>query len=298
SSYSESELETLRILSGSVGLAILNAIFMHELKKTQLELAESSRIAQIGYLASSIEHQINNLLNNIVQAGNFILEELKENPQSTKEAQKVISDIIKNAQDGSLIIDELRSYAKREEDVKFSLINLKDVLEKVLKVLYIQVGKFQNIDIKINIDKDVPLILGSFVGLENVFINLLNNCYDAISKMLAYIKEHPELEIKEYKGKIEVNITREKDQIHIHIIDNGFGMTEEVKKKIFTPLYTTKASFDKRREKAITGGTGIGLYTILIIIKNHGGTIRVYRTEPLKGTDFLITLPVPKETGG
>ncbi|MCM8787017.1 MAG: hypothetical protein NC935_03085, partial [Candidatus Omnitrophica bacterium] len=49
SSYSESDLETLRILSGSVGLAILNAIFMHELKKTQLELAESSRIAQIGY---------------------------------------------------------------------------------------------------------------------------------------------------------------------------------------------------------------------------------------------------------
>jgi signal transduction histidine kinase len=74
-------------------------------------------------------------------------------------------------------------------------------------------------------------------------------------------------------------------------------MPPEVQKRLFTPLYTTKGSADKRQQQKLSGGTGIGLYTILVIIKNHRGTIKLYKTEPMKGTDFLIELPVPREKG-
>jgi signal transduction histidine kinase len=115
--------------------------------------------------------------------------------------------------------------------------------------------------------------------------------------MKHYVQQHPELGINNYKGRLEINVTRQKGSVHIHIMDNGIGIPQEVQKRLFTPLYTTKASSEKRKEQKLSGGTGIGLYTILVIIKKHGGTIKLNKTEPLKGSDFLIELPIPKEGG-
>lgn len=299
--YSESDIDVLTTLSRSAALAIDNALFMLDLKKTESELAETHRVAQLGYLASATGHQLSNVLNNIVQASyaaldsDCVLNSFKDSPQAKQEFEKSVNDIIASARDGGLIIDELRDYAQAERDKKFSPVNLKEVLDKTLNVLYIQAHKFQSIDIVVNISPDAPLVSGSFVGMQNVFLNMFNNGYDAILEKKQYLEEHPEPGRQDYKGKIEVNIARLKGNAVIHIIDDGKGIPADVQKRLFTPLYTTKASSQKREEKKLTGGTGIGLYAILVIIKNHGGTIKLEKTETLEGTDFLIQLPAAKE---
>ncbi|MFA4889191.1 MAG: ATP-binding protein [Candidatus Omnitrophota bacterium] len=300
--YSATDIDVLSALSRSASVAITNAITMIDLKKTEGELAEASRIAQIGYLASSTGHQLGNNLNNIMQAGygmldsGLILDCFKDRPAAKTEFERIIADIITNAKDGDLTIEEIRSYGQSEREKKHSLVNLKDILNKTLRMLYIQVGKFHNIDITINIAEDVPSILGSFVGMQNVFVNLFNNAYDTILEKKTYLEAHPELGIKDYKGKLEVQISRLKGNIAMHIIDDGKGIPADVLKKLFTPHYTTKASSEKREERKLTGGTGIGLFTIRKIVNNHGGKIDIYKTELLKGTDFLIQLPIPKES--
>lgn len=291
--YTVTDIEVLSTLSRSAALAIMNAIFTIDLKNTESELAEAHRVAQLGYLASATGHQISNVLNNIAAVASGLLENdtivnsLKSSPEAYPTMEKHIQDIFTNVQDGGMIIAELRDYAKSERDKKFAPVNLKEVLDRTLKVLYIQANKFQTIEIKINVSDDLPQIMGSFVSLQNVFVNMLNNAYDAILEKRAGQAD--------YKGKIEINISRVKGDIHIHIIDDGKGIPPDVLKRLFTPLYTTKASSDKRKEQKLTGGTGIGLYTILVIIRNHGGSIKVDKTEPLKGTDFLIKLPVSRE---
>jgi signal transduction histidine kinase len=301
--YSEADIEVLSTLSRSASLQIMNAMSMNELQKTERELAEATRLAHIGYVSSSIGHQIRNLLASINSIGMALLaspaiaECLTDKPEAMAQFEKHINDIFEFVQDGSMIINELTEYSRPDADKEYVLVNLKDVLDKTLKVLYVQANKFQTIDIVINIAPDAPKVLGSFVSLQNVFINMLNNAYDIIQETKHHIADHPELGITSYKGKIEIVITREKGNVNIHIIDNGKGIPPDVQKRLFTPLYTTKGSADKRQQQKLSGGTGIGLYTILVIIKNHGGTIKLYETEPMKGTDFLIELPVPREKG-
>ncbi len=300
-SYSPEDIEVLTTLSRSASLAIMNCLFMLDLKKSEGELAEAHRIAQLGYLASSTGHQINNVLNNIAAIASglgddeLIADALKDRPQAASLLAKYVQDILTNVEDGGLIIRELRDYAQSERDKKFSLVNLKEVLDKTLRILYIYANKFQTIDIVIDIPPDIPPLLGSFVSLQNVFVNMFNNAYDAIVEKRRYLQAHPEEGIAGYKGRIEVKISRVKNNVHIHIIDDGKGMSPEVQKRLFTPLYTTKTSSEKRREQKLTGGTGIGLYAILVIIKNHAGAIKLERSEHLKGSDFLIQLPIPKE---
>jgi signal transduction histidine kinase len=301
--YSATDIEVLVVLSRSASLAILNALFTIKLRSRERELADASRIVEIGNLASATEHQLGNVLNNIMNAtcgmldNDAILDSLKNSPEAKAAFERIANVVITNASDGDQIIEEIRSYSRQEEDRQFSLVNLKDVLDKTLSMLYIQINKFQNIDITVTIGPDVPAVLGSPIGLQNIFVNMLNNAYDTIQEMIGYIKLHPEAGMNDYKGKIDVTIRRVKGNVDIHISDNGKGMAPDIARKLFSPHYTTKASSDKRKEMKLSGGTGIGLFTIRFLVKDYGGTITLVKTEPFKGADFLIQLPVPRKEG-
>lgn len=298
--YSKSDIEVLATLSHSASLAILNATFALKLKDKERELADKSRIIEIGNLASATGHQLGNVLNNIINFGcgildnDAILEALKDHPKAMADFDKLVKMIITDAQDGDRIIEEIRGYSRQEGNRELSSVNLKDVLDRTLGILYIQVNRFQNIGININISPDVPLVLASPVGMQNIFVNMLNNSYDSIQEIKAYLQSHPEIGLNGYKGRIDINISRSKDKVDIRISDNGMGMTEDISRRLFTPNYTTKASIDKRREIKLSGGTGIGLFTIRFLLNDYGGTVKLCRTEPLKGADFLIQLPIPR----
>lgn len=299
--YSEADIEVLTTLSRSVGLAITNAISMIKLRNREREFADAARIIEIGNYASGTEHQLGNVLNSIIWAchglksDKTIVNALQYDPEANSAFGKRVDAIITDAKDGGTIVKEIRDYSQQGASQQYTLTNLKEVLDKTLRILYIHVNKFQNIDIPIDIATDVPDIMGSPVGLQQVFINIFNNGYDSIQEMKEYIKIHPELGITEYKGRIEVRIRRVKGKVEIHIIDNGKGIQEEVARKLFGPHFTTKGSNEKRKEMNLNGGTGIGLYIMRRIIFDHEGTIALFRSEPLKGADFIIQLPVSKQ---
>jgi signal transduction histidine kinase len=302
--YSEADIEVLVTLSGQASLAILNALFTVKLRNRERELADASRIVEIGNLASSTGHQLGNVLNNIMNAGytaldnDIIVNALKDSPEAKTAFEKIIDAIITNASDGDQIIDEIRSYSRKEGDKQYTLVNINEVLDKTIKMLYIQINKFQNIDINLNIASDLPPVFASAIGLQNIFVNMFNNAYDSIQEMKDYINSNHEPEFSNYKGRIDVTITYLKGTINIHLVDNGKGMTPDIVKKLFSPHYTTKASSDKRKEMKLSGGTGIGLFTIRFLTKEYGGTIKLIKSEYLKGADFLIQLPPASKDAG
>lgn len=89
-----------------------------------------------------------------------------------------------------------------------------------------------------------------------------------------------------YNGKITIRIYKSDNKINVEIQDNGIGMTEESKKKVFAPFFTTKASSSK--------GAGMGLFVIEKIITAHQGQIKV-ASEYGQGSTFAITLPITQK---
>ena len=104
-----------------------------------------------------------------------------------------------------------------------------------------------------------------------------NNAYDAIKERQLLLKEEG------YRGKIEISASQNNGSVEIIVSDNGMGIKDIDKKKLFTPFFTTKATAKK--------GTGLGLYVIEKIIASHNGKIKIDSAYQ-KGTSFIITLPL------
>lgn len=303
--YTEEDISILSALSNSAALAIENALFLIDLKITQAELFNAKRIAELGYMASAMGHEINNRLQAIYSAAFDISDNpaitasIEGNPQIKEIFERDIKHINENIDDATAIINELKIYAKPQDNKAqhFEDLDIRGVIDKALNIVRLQsVQTFSSFDLDIRVPETLPKIQGNFIQLQQVFVNLLNNAHDAILERKQLMSQDTGLgPINEYKGNIQILALQVKNTIDIHIIDNGIGMTGETKKRLFIPLYTSKGSADRKTQRGIMGGTGIGLYTIQTIIHGHDGAISVYDTERFKGTDFLITLPMAGE---
>jgi signal transduction histidine kinase len=108
-------------------------------------------------------------------------------------------------------------------------------------------------------------------------LNLINNAFYAVNERQKNEKD------SEYKPRVTLTTKKQADQVVIEVADNGTGMPEQVKEKIFQPFFTTKPTGE---------GTGLGLsLSYDIVTKGHGGTMEVETTEG-EGTEFVIMLPI------
>lgn len=268
---------------------------LETLKKTQSQLLLSEKLASVGQLTAGVAHEINNPINFVT--GN--INPLKRNFESLKkllqkigglktdgdaktelaeidslkkemdfdytieESEKLLSGIEEGSRRTAAIVKGLRQFSRIDEDTK-KLANINEGIESTLLLLQNKL-KFQNIEVVPSFG-DIPQI-HCFPGqLNQVFMNLLTNAIDAIGS----------------NGKIFITTALEGDRLKISVRDTGQGMPEEVKKKIFDPFFTTKE---------VGKGTGLGLSISYGIIEKHNGTIEV-RSEPGKGTEFIILLPL------
>ena len=128
---------------------------------------------------------------------------------------------------------------------------------------------------------DLPKLKANLTQLQEVFFNLIDNAYDAIKERKDALKE------PDYRGIITISsIQPQDDFLKIIFSDNGMGLKEGDRRKVFTPFFTTKVSSRK--------GTGLGLFVIQrIITELHRGRIQ-FESEYGKGTKFIIELPVAK----
>ncbi len=231
-----------------------------QLKDANERLVKSERLAAIGELAGMIGHDLRNPLAGIKNAAYYLKKKgIEISEVQNKEmleiidkaigySDKIINDLLDYSRE--MHLDQTKILAHTLVDETIGMINVPDRIQ-ILNLVQ------EEIWIWVNADK-----------MMRVFINLIRNAIDAM----------PE------KGTLTITSCQTINYIKIAFADTGKGIPEETLKKLFTPLFTTKAQ-----------GMGFGLAICKRIIEAHGGTIKV-KTAVNKGTKFTIALPIKPKT--
>ena len=271
-----------------------------ELKEAQSQLVQSEKLAGIGQLAAGVAHEINNptgfIINNLGALETYtqnILKALSEYEDLIREIEsdtgkrtediegrfgsihesndieyisKDLPDLVRETAQGAQrirdIVKNLRDFAHPPDDV-IRYTDLNREIESSLSLVWNELKYKCEVTREYGEIAQVPCSPGK---IQQVFVNILINASQAIEK----------------EGEIGIRTFSEDSKAVVQIRDNGKGIPEAVRDKIFNPFFTTKA---------VGKGTGLGLSIVYGIIERLGGTIEV-DSEVGKGTEFTLTLPV------
>lgn len=276
-------------------------VTLDNLKETQTQLVDAEKMASLGQLTAGIAHEINNPINFItsnikplkldLSEVYEIIENLEKLPEDAsadqikeakqsledfdydflkEEIESLVSGISEGAVRTSEIVLGLRNFSRLDEDV-VKLANLNEGLDSTLVLLRNKTKDLIEVEAEYDPNlQDIECFPGK---LNQAFMNILNNGVYAVNAKHFAEGEKPTLTLK----------TREVDSefVAVHLIDNGIGMDEETKKKLYEPFFTTKE---------VGEGTGLGMSIVFKIIDKHGGRIEV-NSEPGVGTEFILFLP-------
>ena len=230
------------------------------LQEKQAQLVEAEKLASIGILTAGIAHEINNPLTSVLSFSKLMLEQMPESDRNYSRLKIMVRD----AQRARTIVRELLSFAK-ENPIHPTVIDINRPVTEIAESLVAQ-ELFKDIELDLNLTRNLPKILADPVRIGQVVMNMLLNAAHSITP----------------PGKIEVETRSADGLVEIVFSDTGHGIPEEHLNKIFDPFYTTKG----------TGkGTGLGLAISYGIIKKHNGDIEVKSTVG-KGSTFIVRLPV------
>ena len=233
-----------------------------QLRKIQVQLMQSEKLASLGRLASGVAHEINSPLTGILTFSHLLMRKLKDNPELQKELELIVRETTRV----SAIARGLLDFARESKPQKRPC-NINDLILHTLALVERQ-AVFQNIRIVKNLDPQVPIILLDANQIQQVFMNILLNAADAMSQ--------------EGTLTITSNFPPGNSFVRVKFTDTGCGIPEENLTRIFDPFFTTKA------EKK---GTGLGLAVSYGIIERHRGRIEV-QSELNRGTTIAIHLPL------
>jgi PAS domain S-box-containing protein len=231
----------------------------------QAKLAHSERMATLGRLVSGVAHEVNNPLAAILGFTDLLL----ENPEVPATAREDLQIILQETQRTKDIVQDLLSFA-RQRAVKRELVNVGAVLKQTTKLRSYDLQS-HGVEVIEEYDEKLPAVMGDAQQLQQVFLNILNNAYDAIEE-------------SGRAGKILLKTASTGHSIEISLADNGTGIVDV--ERIFDPFYTTKP----------TGkGTGLGLSICYGIVRAHGGEIQCTNNPDGMGSTFSIRIPAAIE---
>jgi two-component system, NtrC family, sensor kinase len=274
---------------------------LDRLKATQNQLIQSEKLASLGELTAGIAHEIQNPLNfvnNFSELSVDLAHELKEEinkidiPEKDKTyISEILTDLSQNQEKishhgkrASSIVKGMLEHSRTSTGKK-ELTDINALADEYLRLSYHGLrakDKSFNADFKTDLDIRIPKIEIIPQDMGRVILNLINNAFYAVNQRAQDAIAKNEA-ILTYTPSVFVSTKLLKDKIEIRIKDNGIGMSDSVKAKIFQPFFTTKPTGQ---------GTGLGLSLAYdIVTKGHGGTLEVDSIEEV-GTEFVITLPV------
>ena len=271
-----------------------------ELKTTQTQLIHAEKMASLGELTAGIAHEIQNPLNFVNNFSEMSVELAQElNEELDKElidkdlVKELMGDLIQNQQKishhgkrASSIVKGMLEHSRTSSGVK-ELTDINALADEYLRLSYHGLrakDKTFNADFKMEFEENLPKIEVVTQDFGRVLLNLINNAFYAVGKRRTNVGEVQNLaDVEEFKPMVNITTKSINNQLIIKIKDNGTGMPEAVKTKIFQPFFTTKPTGE---------GTGLGLSLAYdIVTKGHNGTIDVQSVEN-QGTEFTITLPI------
>ena len=244
-----------------------------EEKRLEQQLRQAQKMESMGTLASGIAHDFNNILN-IIKGYASLLPQSDEDEQLSVEALQVIDETVER---GAATVRQLLALA-RESNLQFEPIDLNEMLESLKTLLSGTLPK--TIDIDLDLKPGLPQALADPNQLHQVFLNICLNARDAMPhggklRLVSDVVAGAELR-KRYAE------ARENSYTCVSVEDNGSGIDQAVKHRIFETFFTTKAQGQ---------GSGLGLAVAYGIIANHRGFIEV-NSQPDQGATFLIYLPL------
>ncbi|MDX2071817.1 MAG: ATP-binding protein [Haliscomenobacter sp.] len=265
------------------------------LKSTQAQLIQSEKLASLGELTAGIAHEIQNPLNfvnNFAEVSAEMLDEMHEELEKgdTTEAIAIAKDLKTNlekinhhGQRASSIVKGMLEHSRASTGVK-EPTDLNALADEYLRLAYHGLrAKDNNFNatMETHFDPDLPLVSVIPQDIGRVLLNLINNAFYAVAERSRSIVGSPLAGAQSYQPTVTISTQKIDDQILIKVQDNGNGIPEAIKDKIFQPFFTTKPTGQ---------GTGLGLSLAYdIVTKGHGGTLMVESIAG-EGTAFVLTL--------
>jgi two-component system NtrC family sensor kinase len=233
-----------------------------ELALIQSQLANTEKLAAIGQLVSGVAHEVNNPLTAILGFADL----LQSNTAIPDDIRQELNIIMQEAQRTKEIVQNLLSFARRNPRHRQE-ISVNEVLRRTLSL---RVYDFSSHGVQVSEDlaEDLTPINGDANQLQQVFLNILNNAYDAIRGA-------------EREGRIQLISRQVEDSVEVIFRDNGPGVSHL--DRIFDPFFTTKE---------VGQGTGLGLSICFGIVQEHGGDIHCYNNLEGAGATFVVRLPL------
>jgi PAS domain S-box-containing protein len=255
-------LSSMREKSGDSSSAVVVMTDVTEASLLQAKLAHAEKMAALGQLVSGVAHEVNNPLSGIVGFTDLLL----ENPELPDFARENLGIILQEAERTRLIVQNMLRFA-REMPPQRELVQVNAVLRQTLKLRSYGMSN-RNVEILERLAQNLPVVVADPHQLEQVFLNILNNAFDAIEQ-----SGRP--------GRMEVETRARGENVEVHFRDNGPGISNA--DRIFEPFFTTKP---------VGKGTGLGLSICYGIIQAHDGEILCHNNPNSEGCTFLIRLPV------
>ncbi|MBO0947958.1 sensor histidine kinase [Fibrella forsythiae] len=300
--FTNSNNRALRLISEKNALLQLRSEqleqSLNELRTTQVQLIQKEKMASLGELTAGIAHEIQNPLNfvnNFAEVSSELVVELKEGslmllPVDEKEyADEIVGDLslnlVKISQHGQRASAIVRGMLKHSSSStgERQLTDLNALADEYLRLSYHGLRAKDNsfnCQLITEFDPNLPHlnIVGQDIG--RVLLNLFTNAFYAVQQKARQMEP-----AANYEPTVRVRTCRQNGKVDIHVRDNGSGVPDGIRAKIFQPFFTTKPTGE---------GTGLGLsLSYDIITKGHGGEL-VIKSQEGEGAEFVISLPAGK----
>ncbi|MBI4975887.1 MAG: GAF domain-containing protein [Spirochaetes bacterium] len=266
--YTHADVKTLTHLMDSAWKIVERYDALESLRKHEVALMQTEKLKSLGVLATGIAHELNQPLMALSMALDLMLLKPGDSAFAAGKIESMkgyISRITK-------IVEQVRTFAREQHEDAGGSFSVNDAVTNVLSMIGAQFGN-SNVRIAESLDESLPRSRGNLFRMEQVVLNLLSNAKDAIQERMESERGH--------SGEIMIRTSCADGMVRMNIRDNGCGMSDEVKRSLFTPFFTTKPE---------GFGTGLGLSIAYGIVKSMGGDIHII-SRPQQFTEFTVTLP-------
>src|SRR6266581_3681399 len=255
-------LSPMRDDQGHVSSIVVVMSDITDAASLQSKLMHAEKMAAVGQLVSGVAHEVNNPLTALLGFADLLL----ENTDLPESARKDLRVILQEAQRTKQIVQNLLSFA-RQMPPQRKPVQLNPILKRTIQLRSYDLQS-RGVSVTERLQDHLPFVIGDSHQLQQVFLNILNNAYDAVREAVP-------------AARIEISTCCNNEFVEVAFRDNGHGISQP--DRIFDPFFTTKQ---------VGEGTGLGLSICYGIVKEHGGEIFCLNNTDDQGATFTVRLPI------